>query len=351
MNCFYHSAYTCEGFRWMRLNSLNPDCVRYVVKGHSQEIKNRLFKKIISQLEGQGIPFSASLNYNHMLTGIQCEEKGFIICDGTYPFSDDAFTYGATDGIIAVEHFQNKSAIRNEVSSIALLNEKILDNEKKCKRFIHAAAGVDDDKKYIEKENLDWRKISRYSSKLWSKYGCPPSGKVGLEKKVFFTVAGVTGFETGDYDISEICDTAILISGSSGVCCEMVIDKIRRYALSCGADVISSQSILNPSGTPEHIIVPALRFGVFGDNKHFAVASPVVKKVRSSRFYMNDTSETTGVRMQFNTRAYESLMKEVFGCIRKIENSKRELDEIYSSATDEKGLEEYVNSLLFDINR
>ncbi len=344
MNSFYHGAYTCNGFKGIRLNSLNPDCYKFVIKGHPTSVKNKLLNKIIDELASKGSTCSVSLNYNNTVSGICCEEKAMIICDGTYPFEEEVLTYGANDGIISLEFFQNKKLVRERSDEILSLNETAKSYERKCRRFIHAAAGLDEDKKHLEKENLDSRKISRYSSKLWAKYGCPPSGKVGLEKKVFFSVPRKDGMSDKNINMGEFCDTAILVSGSSGICGEMIVDRIRRYALSSGADIISAQSFLDPEGTPEHIVIPSLRFGIFSENKGIVPDIPNVKKVRSSRFYLKDFSENSRVRMQFDQRAYESLMKEVFDCIKEIEKANAKLDEIYADATDEDALWNYVRN-------
>lgn len=346
MNSFYHGAYTKDGFRHIKLKSVNPDCFRYILKGRSNEVKSNLFDKLIEYLKSQKTQFSVARCYDGRITAVKCEEKNFIICDGTTPFDERAVTYGGIDGIISLEAFQNNEILRNNqaeiVSSIQFLSEL----ERKCTRFLSAAAGVDRDRKRLEKENTDSRKISRYSAKLWSGYGCPPSGRVGVEKKVLLTVPTANGVKGADCDMYEYCDTAIVISGSAGYLSDMIVDRIRRYALSSGVDIISCQSFLDFDGTPDHVIIPALRFGVFKDNKEASVNPPHIKKVRATRFLLNDTAENTRVRLRFNQRAYDSLIKEVGEVIRKIDKCNRELDEIYLNATDEKALFDFVKSKL-----
>lgn len=347
MNSFYHSAYTCDGFRRVRLNSLNPDCFKYILKGKSNAVKGNLLNNLICELDKRGLKFTVSQNYDGRITGIQSDEKGFIICDGTYPFEEEASTYGAIDGIISLEDFQKKEILRSRASDIVSLNQNLFDCERRCQRFLNAAAGISEDKKRLGKDNIDSRKISRYTAKLWAAHGCPPSGKVGVEKKVFFSVPTSAGVSSADSDIYEFCDTAILISDSTGICSDMIVDRLRRYALSSGIDIISCQSFLNFDGNPEHVIMPALRFGVFRESKNINVNLYNIKKVKAKRFMLKEPTENIRVRLQFNQRAYDSLMKEASHAIKSIDRCNSEIDDIYIRATDENALFKFVCGKIF----
>ncbi len=338
MDNFYHSAYTKDGFRHIKLNSVNPDCFRYILKGRSDKVKFNLFNNVIKALENQHLPFSVACNYDGSIAGIKCEERCFILCDGTYPFEESAITFGGVDGIISLEAFQKSEMLKSNGAEIASLIQALSEAERRCTRFLSAAAGVCRDKKRLEKENADSRKISRYTAKLWSSCGCPPSGRVGVESKVFFSVPTADGVKLADCDLSQFCDTAIIISGSSGYCSDMIVDRLRRYALSSGIDIISCQSFLDFGGVPDHVIMPALRFGIFRENKNEAVAVANVKRVRVKRFMQEAPGENTRVRLQFNQRAYEALMKEVEAVMKKLQRCQKELDEIFVEATDEKAL-------------
>lgn len=342
MGNFYHSAYTKDGFRHVKLNSVNPDCFRYVLKGRSDKVKSNLLNALATELEKQNLTFFVTCNYSGGVTGIKCEEKQFIICDGTYPFEENPVTYGGIDGIISLEAFQSGEKLRQSCAEIVSLVQTLSEAQRKCTRFLSAAAGVQRDRKRLEKENADSRKISRYTAKLWNSRGCPPSGRVGVESKVFFSVPTASGVKCADCDLSQYCDSAFVISGSAGYCSDMIMDRVRRYALSSGIDVISCQSFLDFDGVPDHVIMPALRFGVFREMKNESISVADVKKVRTKRFMQEAPTENMRVRLQFNQRAYESLMKEVEDVMKKIGRCQNELDEIFVGATDEGALLDYV---------
>ena len=343
MGNFYHSAYTKDGFKHIKLNSVNPDCFRYILKGRSDKVKSNLFNALTKELEKKNLTFFVTCNYNGNITGIKCEEKQFIICDGTYPFEEKSVTYGGNDGIISLEAFQNGDKLRHNSSEIVSLVQNLWESERKCTRFLSAASGVHRDKKRLEKENTDSRKISRYTAKLWQSHGCPSSGRVGVESKVFFNVPTAEGIKSADCELSKYCDTAFVISGSAGYCSDMIVDRMRRYALSSGIDVISCQSFLDFDGVPDHVIMPALRIGVFRENKNETLNVSNIKKVRAKRFMQEAASENIRVRLQFNQRACDSLMKEAEEVMKKLQRYQKELDEIYVEATDERAL---LNSVI-----
>ncbi|MBQ8784171.1 MAG: hypothetical protein IJZ57_10435, partial [Clostridia bacterium] len=78
MNSFYHGAYTKDGFRHIKLKSVNPDCFRYILKGRSNEVKSNLFDKLIEYLKSQKTQFSVARCYDGRITAVKCEEKNFI---------------------------------------------------------------------------------------------------------------------------------------------------------------------------------------------------------------------------------------------------------------------------------
>ncbi len=347
MNSFYHSAYTSDGFRNIRLTSFNPDCFRYILKGKSHIVKKNLFNSIIKELDKKGVDFAVGRNYTGNITAVRCDDLNFLICDGTYPFKEEAVTYGATDGVISLENFQNRNELRRRSSEIVTINQEIVKNERRCCRFLNAAAGICKDQKHLGKDNIDSRKVSRYTAKLWSSMGCPPSGKVGIEKSVFMTVLTSNGLASSTDELYDYCDTAIAIEDVNGYCRDMIIDRIRRYALSSGVDIISCRSFLGFNSVPEHIIMPSLRFGIFSNVKEIRLAVPSVKKVRSKRFEINEPGESVTVRLQFNQRAINSLLKEAEHSLKLIDKYNSELDDIYINATDEKALRDFLISEVF----
>ena len=60
--------------------------------------------------------------------------------------------------------------------------------------------------------------------------------------------------------------------------------------------------------------------------------------MRTKRFMQESPGENTRVRLQFNQRAYDSLIKEVESVMKKLQRYQNELDDIFVEATDEKAL-------------
>ncbi len=341
MDTFFSSAYTNLGFRHFKLNSINPDCFRYIIKGKSGGVISRCFERFSEKLEKSGAKFCVSRNYDGNLTGISCEEKGFIICNGTAPFSQEAVTFGATDSMISLETFQQSKRLRENADEIRSLMYTFSENERRCCRFLNAANGIYKDNMRLGKEINDSRKVSRYTAKLWSRYGSPPSGKIGVEKKLFYNVLSQEGVMSAK-GLNEICDTAIVIDDNCGYCSDMIIDRMRRYALSNGVDVLSFIRFFDYNAAPECIVMPALRFGVFCECNGSEADAPYIKTVKARRFLHTQPGESVKVRLQFNQKAMDSLIKEAASSLKEIQRINDELDSIYSQATDEDAFFDYI---------
>ncbi len=342
MSGFCFSSYTDEGFKCFKLNSINPDCFRYILKGRPDSIKQKIFTSVVEKLEKDRCNYALGMNYNGKISGILCEEKNFIVCDGTYPFNENSKTYGANDCEINFSMLQNNKILRDYADSIREINKSIQTQENRCLRFMSAAKCLWEERLLFEKDIVDTRKVNRYANRLWSSKGGYPNGKVGCEKRVFMSVpteSGVSGLNT---DFSVFCDTAILLVDPVGNVSQMIIDRIRRYALSSGTDIICATSFLAPDENLQHIIIPSMRFGVFTNSKELKLNIHNIKKVHSTRFLIGKHSENTKVRLQFNQKANDALIKEVSNSIKKINEYTEKLNEYYEQATDEKSIADYT---------
>ncbi len=339
MNCFYCSGYTSEGFYFNKINLLSPESFRYILKGYPNSIKQKIFNSICEKLEKDRADFTVYKNYDSSIYGIECQEKNFLICDGTFPFDDKSETYGVNDREIHLDMFQDRKILSCKSGEILSLNSEIQAQIRRCKRFLEASQGLLKERMRLEKDSVDTRKISRYCNKLWSSYGCYPNGRVGVEKEVFSSVVRSDGAHFVGDDLLKNCDTGIIIADPVGNIGNMIIDRVRRYALGSGVDVISCKSYVNPRENFENLIVPNMRFGIFTSPK---IDVPNIKRVRTNRFLINKANENIKVRLQFNKRADEALMKEVFLSIKEIEQLTQKRDLIFEQATDEKELTEYV---------
>ncbi len=310
-NCFYYGAYTPRGYFSLATRQTYSARRNYVIRSYSPSVKRRLFDEIREQLRSKGYEYT-DFFADCGSDGIFCREADFRIIDGTYMGIDNAdFDEVCLDKDIGAKA-QSVIAEREEAVSRAV-------------RFLGACRCINDDMSRLESGNIDLAKINRYSSRLWSQTGGRLRGNVGTEHKRFLTAVTSDGVEmnTAAFDG---CDKVTVISDRTGVCARKIIDRVRRYALSAGYDVISCLCPMNVAAGAEHIIIPELKYGIF-TSKHYHKADFIGgRKIFASRF-ITDAAENKN-RIDFSFKAYKRLMQEVFSSLEKAEFCDSELDKI-----------------------
>lgn len=339
MTSFCGSAYTSKGFVDFGEKNYAAENFRYILKGHSAAVKTEIFNALKTRLSDMGIPYVLKKDFGERPVTLVCDEKRFEITDGTYPYSAEPLSYGAFDKITDISAFQNFEEIKKEAQSIAELLLQLKKQEHRTTRFLAAASGVKEDCKRIDGERTDRRKLNRFSSKLWSKYGEKPNGSVGMQKKVFDDIS------ERNIGIFDACERVMVINDDFGFAAQSVTEKIRAYALSSGFDVISFMSICDPYGAPEHIIVPGIGLGIF--TKSCGQKNcPVGKKIHAARFYQREKAGLEKNRLAFGKKAFKGLVDEAYKSIKEIENINAELDKIYVPHT---GMNALIASVLHTV--
>lgn len=329
MDNFCSQAYTSKGL--VSLKSRAADIkFTYIMKGYPDSLKRFFLKKLLTSADSC---FNAAYDYNNSPVCLYCREKNFQIVDGTYPLTAEPETYGITDTIIDLSAFQNLQKLTEKRDIAANLFKSIKKEEKRCRDFISAAKGISDDCRRHESQYIDRSSLNRFASRLWKRYGTPPSGRVGTETKYFADALSGYGMSFNFEKFSSMCKTVSVINDFSSVVSVSVADKIRLYALSSGFDVISFVDFLDAE-TVRHVIIPELEYGIysarFSEDGNFENC----RKIRKSRFLSRESSEYIKNRSSFCKKAYSEFISEAANSIKAIENLKNRLDKIYLSATD-----------------
>lgn len=330
MNSSAHSTYTSKGFISFERKTFPPDCFTYIIKGYPDSAKTDLLNTIIQNEKN----CLAQYDYRGKPRLVYCEDKNICVKDGTYPYSAEAKTYGASDRVIDMSAFQLGNELKNQAVRVNDIMALIRKEEQRCERFLLSCAGIINDCKRLEKSNVDFKKLNRYASKLWRRYSNGMQGRAGSEKKCFSTVIKENGITRFDSLFSELCHDVIVINDWSGAAADMIIDRIRLYALSGGYDVISCVDILNPDDVPEHIIIPELELGICRQKEADAPDFKTYKRIFARRFMLKEASDSMRNRISFSKKACSDLTNEAVASVKKIRFYNDELDKIYSKEFD-----------------
>ena len=347
MQVFYSGAYTSRGFVDFNSSKEQTDCYNYILKGYPGSLKQSVFLSVEERLDSIGEDYTVMLGKFGQVSQLRCESRGFLISDGTCPYRHEPETYGVSDKIIDLSDYQDTSALRLCREKVTEITDRIKKNELRAHRFLSAAAGVNDDCKRVQRESLDIQKINRYTARTWAKSGGKLTGYIGRDIKVFTDTITDNGVQSDTSLFENLCDEILVVSDQSGAAAELITDRIRRYAMSCGMDVISCMSFLNPYGVPEHVIIPAIRFGVYSQRGKALIKG--TKRIRASRFLSDEMSELAKNRISFSLKALGGLIDEAAQSLKKIREEEKMLDNFYFEATDERRLKEGIISTIYEL--
>lgn len=318
-NCFYYATYTPDGIFTLLTKSNFCNAEKILICGESNAVKQQLFDFVKSKYN------CVDLLRDDCKAGVFCKEKNFIV-------ADSRFANFRTCEKLMLEDFQNSDLIEKhkcEISEILLERHRA---EERCRRFLEACKGINGDAHRIDSQSIDRTKINRYTARLWQKYGGTLKGKVGTQTRRLVSCITQDGVEFNSTAFDVYCDRVIVLVDKTGACSKLIVDRIRRYALSSGYDVISCVCSMNPEQT-EHIIIPELRFGIVSSEYYHRAEFKNSRKVFATRFHTSE-SEKTKQRVDFTLKAYHSLMNEVFDSVRQINCCDKRLNFIYAPATD-----------------
>lgn len=310
-NCFYYGVYSPKGFYSLATKPEFSAERNYIVKGYSVSAKQRLFDSIKKELDKRGqsyVDFCA----DERSIGIYSADAGFRILDGTY----DTITYSA-DTFCLDDETQN-------LKSLIICREEAV---KRAERFLTACRCISNDMVRLDSANMDLVKINRFSSRLWSSMGGTLKGTVGTEHKRFVTCFTSEGVELNMEAFDIYCENVTVICDRTGACARHIVDRVRRYALSAGYDVISCLCPLNIESGTEHLIIPELKTGIFVCKYFHKCDFEKSRRVSSRRFLIPSEIETKK-RMEFSLKAYKRLMQEVFSSLETVNLCDEEMNRL-----------------------
>ncbi len=328
-NCFYYGVYSPQGYYSLATKPTFKANKNFAVKSYHPSAKHKFFETVKAEFENRGYGY-ISFNADGRTDGFYSKDAGLRIIDGTDCNFDEADFQIITLDNICTSEMQNMIRIRNEAQARAV-------------RFLSACRCISDDMVRLESSNTDIVKANRFSTRLWSQTGGTLKGTVGTEYKRFVTCITSDGVEINTEAFCKYCDKVTVIVDRTGTCARYITDRVRRYALSAGYDVISCLCPIHTDRSAEHIIIPELRYGIFVDKHHHKAELHNVKKTFAARFITDSTENKK--RLDFSFKAYKSLMQEVFSSLETVEYCDSELDKMMY--TDNEKAEKYIQ-FMFD---
>lgn len=322
-SCFYYGANTADG---VHSGIFEPEKIekKLVVKGGSPELKDKIFIELSEELVQKSIQNEMLFSFENCC-GIYCAKEKILIADEKFLKEKQ---------IENAEKIIDLNELFSETIPKELLHIYEKEYDKKIKRsgrFLSAADSVKKDAMRIDAKSVNIGSVVNYSSKLWKKLGAEMQGSIGTETRKFVSCITPDGAEL-NMKAFDACERLAVIVDKTGAVSTMIIDRLRRYALGSGYDVVSCICSLDGK-TVEHIIVPELSFGAFSSEHYHRILPKKERRVFASRFHTTD-SELYKNRINFSLKAYRSLMNEAFESLIGAQTEERKINYIFGNVVD-----------------
>lgn len=319
-SCFYYGTHTANG---VRSGFVAPENI-YSVSGGSSELKEKIFLAVSTELEEKNIYNEIIFSFDGCF-GIICPDEEILIADGDLleekEFERSKINLDLDDLFETKFPRELLHIYRNERNKMS----------ERCHRFLAAAQSVKSDMVRIDRSSVNMSNIISYTSKLWKKSGGKMKGSVGTETKRFVSCITPEGVEL-NLKAFDACERLAVIVDKTGAASTLIVDRLRRYALSSGYDVVSCICSLDGE-TVEHIIIPELSFGVFSSEHYHRILPKKERRTFAARFHTKD-AELTKNRIAFSLKAYRSLMNEAFDSLIDMQAEEGKINCIFGGITD-----------------
>ncbi len=332
-NCFYYGVYSPQGFYSLasRPNfSAKRNCI---LKSYSEKFKQDVFDSLKAVFESKSMVYTDFCADDRSI-GLYCGDAGLRIIDGTYDNYDNVPADDVLD-------FTQKN-FNKEVEEVLCIRRQSVD---RAVRFLSACRSINNDMIRLDIADMNISKINRYTSRLWANTSKGLKGAVGTEHKRFVTCITPEGVELNMEAFDIYCEKVITVCDRSGACSGRIVDRMRRYALSSGYDVISCMCPLNINAGPEHLIIPKLKLGIFTCKHYHRADFENGRRVSAGRFLSSDESLTKR-RMDFSFKAYKRLMQEVFASLENVRVCDDELDSLFYEENTEQAVSNIIQKII-----
>ncbi len=318
-SCFYYGVHTAGG---NCLGFFDSERVKKIIAvcGGAPLQRESFFVLLSAELFKVSVKNELLFSWNSV-SALYCPEQKILVADLKF------LNEKQKSRVEIIIELDLNNAEQNE--KVKAIRSELEAKELRCQRFLAASDCIKKDMLRLDALSVDKSKLLSYTARLWKKSGGVMKGTVGMESKEFVSCVTSEGVELNERAF-EKCDRVAVIVDKTGAVSLMLVDRLRRYALSSGYDVISCVCSLN-SERVEHVIIPELRFGVFSSEHYHRLTPKRGRKIYAARFHTKDSTLVKN-RLNFSLKAYRSLMNEAFCSLAEAEKYENSLNLLLAGA-------------------
>lgn len=306
----------------------------FVIKGGPGTGKSTLMKGIADELECRGYEVHRihCSSDPDSLDGIKCDRLKISVADGTSPHVIEPKYPGAVETIINLGEAWDDSKLRLHRDDIISLTRANSACHSRSVRFLKTAGLLISDSRRLCESAVSEEKISLYVNRF-IKRTCKPKKRIGKETRVFLSTATPKGIVFFENTVKHFAGQVIKINDSVGLASSILTENLRVAALGNGLDIITGYCPLDPTGRPEHIIIPSCQVAFIRDHNAYGDIA-ATRSVHARRFLDSDKMARQKQKLAFNKKAADEMINEAVASLKKAKNIHDKLEEIYISAMD-----------------
>ena len=336
LNHSYLGANSPVGFYSLYQQAMEEAGECLIIKGTPGCGKSTFMGKIADALEQLNVPVERFRCSSDPLSldGISIPALSTSYFDGTAPHILEPDCPGAAGSYIDLGQFADTSALNCRADELKELFFLCSSCYPEAYARLNTARDLLNDRLALVCRNVDFGKIAKRTRGIISREIGRPSDKKGKLKKRFVSSVSFLGYRSEadaavrDYERVYKLETRYELT-------RFVTPMLLNATLEAGYDTIACYDPMNPSGPPEHILIPALKLA-FVTSSEFVYSGDHVRNFRLDSYINSTTADRA--RIKFNKKTASCLIDEAVMTLGKAKQLHDEIELIYRDHIDFDGV-------------
>ena len=340
---YFLAANSAEGFVSHFGDCYNPydGWKAYIIKGGPGTGKSSFMRYLAREGEKKNLKveyFPCSSDPNS-LDAVSFPEIKTVIMDGTAPHIVDPKFVGISENLLDFGVFWNEKILREKREEIIKLTLENKESHKRASDYIKTAGNLIKSNYETALKVTDIKKAELFAEKLIKKYIPKDDGK-GYEWVRF--LSGITPFSVVSYadSLPFKYKNTVILRDEYGASSIVIFEKIRKYSVDSGYEIITVKNHILPSLIIDGIIIPELSLVFLRESKFMKINSDV-RRINTERFLKENCSNKNNTK--FNYEISKLLISKAVDTLNEAKSIHDDLEKCYVGAMDFEALTRFAD--------
>lgn len=348
---YFLAANSCEGFTSHFSDCYNPkdDWRCFIIKGGPGTGKSSFMKKVAKKADDSNLEYilCPCSSDPDSLDAVILPSKKTVILDGTAPHEVNPRYPAVCEEILNFGQFWNADKIADKTKILNLTDQNKA-YHKTAQKYLAAAEQMMLDSYKTAFHCTKVAETEKFADSLCKKY-IPKAQGTPYEWVRFLEGITPKGIISYPETIIENCERVVIISDKYKACSNIIMNRVRNFALLNGYEIITVKNAFLPTVITEHIIIPSLSLA-FVTESDTTTFSCDIRRTHARRFTSNKLLHNSQSRLKLNAKIVKSLLNSAITNLKNAKAVHDELEECYKAIMDygtlNKFAEDFINKLL-----